>query len=302
MRIVKILGLLAVALLLFIHFYAPRFITEVRNPVIQILSGRNKVASIEPTVYQAEFMETISLVSYDGLQLSAVLTRASSDENKGTIILLHGIRGSNAEFLPMALRLREAGYQSVALDLRAHGKSEGVHTTFGVKEKRDVSVVVDYLLDRFPQSSKIGIWGRSLGGSIALQSLGNDRRLSYGIVESSFSEFRTITHDYTQRYLGFNLRPVTNYLIDRSGTIAGFTPEDASPYTYSRMIEQPILVVHGDSDNNIAIDYGRKNYHVIPSTQKQFLEVENADHYNVWTVGGDRYWNTVAEFLKNQAD
>ncbi len=59
----------------------------------------------------------------------------------------------------------------------------------------------------------------------------------------------------------------------------------------------PILIVHGDNDKRINIKYGKINYQHIASIQKEFVEVHNATHLNVWRVGGKSYLNKVFTFL-----
>ena len=53
---------------------------------------------------------------------------------------------------------KEQGYSSIAIDLRAHGRSEGEYCTYGYYEKEDIAQIIsDYL--RYNPDAKIGIWG-----------------------------------------------------------------------------------------------------------------------------------------------
>ena len=125
------------------------------------------------------------------------------------------------------------------MDLRAHGKSGGTHCTFGVKEKNDISELINVLEKKENIDDNIGIWGQSLGGAIGLQAIGNDKRIKFGIIESTFSDFKTITNDYFNYHIGFNVKLLTNYLVSRAGKIADFAPEDAKPEKYCTKIKQP---------------------------------------------------------------
>ena len=122
--------------------------------------------------------------------------------------------------------LSKNGYNSVALDLRAHGESEGQFCTFGVKEIKDVKALMDYLIKN-EDIEDIGIWGQSLGGAVALQALGYDNRIKFGIVESTFTDYKTIVNDYFHLNAGFSFAPFSNYLANRAASIAGFDPSDA---------------------------------------------------------------------------
>jgi pimeloyl-ACP methyl ester carboxylesterase len=298
-KILALLIILSVAGLLSIHFYVPRFITEVKNPILDLARGEYVVdAYFEDD--KAFTGKMLSIPASDGIVLSAYLTYPETDTTKGTIILLHGIRSRKEHFVPVAKFLAENGYNSLAVDLRAHGASTGKYCTFGVKEKFDIQSVIDHLEKEEKIQYNLGIWGQSLGAAIALQSMAIDDRIQFGVIESTFSSFRIIAHDYFIFHLGFEIPPLTDYLIDRAGKISDFDPDEAIPKKYCQKIQQRILVVHGDQDQRINIKYGRENFESISSVEKQFLTIENAAHLNVWQVGGDQYFHQVLNFIESQ--
>lgn len=236
----------------------------------------------------------------EGIKIAAYLTFATTDTDKGTIILLHGIRSRKEHFVHVAKLLAEYGYNSLAVDLRAHGASTGEFCTFGVKEKYDIASVINHLDEKENIDDNIGIWGQSLGAAVALQSMATDDRIEFGIIESTFSAFRITAHDYFKFHLGFEIAPFTDYLIDRAGKISDFDPDEAIPKKYCQKIQQRILVIHGDQDQRINIKYGRENFDNISSEEKQFLTIENAAHLDVWQVGGDAYFQQVLDFIESE--
>ena len=299
LKILKLIFLvLIISGLLFLHFYVPRFITEIKNPIIEIARGsylKTRSPNFENTQLNGKY---IDFKSFDNITLSSYLTYSNLASSKGTIILLHGIRSNKECFIELSEKLSKLGYNSVALDSRAHGNSKGKYCTFGVNEKKDISELISVLAKEEKITENIGVWGQSLGGAIGLQAIGNDERIKFGIIESTFSDFKTITNDYFNYHIGFNIRPLTNYLVYRAGKIADFDPENASPIKYCEKINQPILIVHGNHDKRIKIDYGKKNFEKIPSKEKEFIEVKNANHLNVWKVGGDDYFKRIMEFIE----
>nr|WP_262897317.1 alpha/beta hydrolase [Winogradskyella marina] len=286
--------------LLVTHFFVPRLISEIRNPVVSLIK-RNKNINVDVTsnsdskLNQKEFLFS----SFDGLKLSARLTYSSSNTTKRTVILLHGIRANKEQFKNVIDFLSENGFNSVALDSRAHGKSEGNFCSFGVNEKKDVKTLIDYL-SQHENLNHFGVWGQSLGGAIGLQAMGYDQRIKFGIIESAFSDFRTIVNDYFDLHAGFSYTPFSNYLVNRAGTIAEFDSNDAKPIAYCEQINQPILIVHGNKDERINIKYARANFSKIPSAKKEFIEIDTANHSNVWKVGGDAYFKRVLKFMNAQ--
>lgn len=296
------LNLILVVLLgfLFLHFYVPRFITEIKNPLIESFKSKQPPQTTESFENSSLNGRALQITSFDGTPLSCYLTYSNDTVTKGTVILLHGIRSRKEHFVALSKRLANAGYNAVAVDLRAHGESGGTHCTFGVKEKKDISKIIDYLIIEEKITTSIGVWGQSLGGAIGLQAMGTDKRIAFGIIESTFTDFETITHDYFQFHLGFNWKPLTHYLVHRAGKIADFNPEEAKPIAYCEKITQPIVVVHGNQDQRIHIKYAKENFAAIPSLQKEFLEIDQANHLNVWKVGGDAYFKKVFGFMDKQ--
>lgn len=296
----RITTILIVLGMISVHFFIPRLISEIRNPVVSLIK-RNHNVSHELTL-DNQFKikrKTFSITSFDGYKLSANLTYSSLDSTKGTIILLHGIRSNKSHFNELSRFLSSEGFNSVALDLRAHGESEGKFCSFGVNEKKDVNKLIDYLIDN-EQLNNIGIWGQSLGGAVGLQAMGFDKRIKFGVIESAFSDFKTIVNDYFDFHLGFSFAPFSNYLVNRTGSIAEFDSNDAKPIKYCESIEQPILIVHGNKDKRINIKYAKENFAKIKSADKEFLEIDTANHSNVWKVGGEDYLKKILKFLEKQ--
>ncbi len=209
--------------------------------------------------------------------------------------MLHGIRSRKESYVYLSKKLAKLGFNTVALDSRAHGQSEGVHCTFGVKEKKDIVALIDALQQKEKIVSSIGIWGRSLGGAVALQAMAIDKRIKFGIVESTFSDFTTITHDYFASDVGFRNEFLSTYLGKRAQNIAGF--EGARPVDAVKKISQPILMIHGGEDDKVNIMYGKANYENLKSTQKEFVTVEKAGHMDVWEVGGEPLFNHIYNFI-----
>lgn len=294
----RIFLVLTISGLLFLHFYVPRFITEIKNPLIQLVKGKYLITAVPIFENNGLNGKYINFNSFDDTKLSSYLTYSSLDTVKGTIILLHGIRSNKESFIELSNKLSKLGFNSVALDSRAHGQSNGTHCTFGVKEKKDISELVSILSKKEGITENIGVWGQSLGGAIGLQSLGNDKRIKFGIIESTFSDFKTITNDYFNYHTGFNIKPLTNYLVYRAGKIAEFDPKDAKPIKYCEKIKQPILIIHGNQDKRINIKYGKDNFSKIPSLKKEFIEIENANHLNVWKTGGNEFFERIIRFIE----
>lgn len=279
-------------------FHIPNLIVKIDAREMTLRDGSPMVELFERVNQEGRKGKHFEVATDDGLKLQAYLTYSKQKKDKGTVILLHGIRSWKENFAEMSQSLAKQGYNAVALDLRAHGQSEGTYCTFGVNEKQDVKLLIDEIIKE-GLNSNIGVWGQSLGGAIALQSLAHDPRLKFGIIESTFSDFSTIVHDYIGYHTGVSIEILSEFLMWRAGKIGGFNPSAAVPAKSCNAITQPVLMVHGDEGQRIAIEYGKINYNELSSSDKEFVTVQGANHLNVWNVGGSRYRNKVSEFLKS---
>lgn len=292
-RLQKLLWTLGICLLLVVavtYWYVPRLVIEIKNPIMY-----------QPRVYAQSYEavfptgKTVELLSDDGIKLNGYLSYADTETPKGTIILLHGIRGGKEGYISLCQQLHAQGYHTFALDLRAHGESGGDFNTFGAKERYDVVKVVDYLqAEGLPN---IGVWGRSLGGAIALQALAVDKRLTFGVIESTFSDFKTVVHDYTKLFVGIDNQLFTDFLVARAGAIGNFNPEIVKPKVSCTQITQPVYMSHGTADHRIDISYGKANFNALKSRHKVFEAIPNATHMNVWYIAGEAHFNKIMQFL-----
>lgn len=277
------------------NYYGPRMIIEIDNQIYKTLR-KQKLKIPQPSDYQLK-TEKISIKTNDGFYLAGYLIRTDSVNQKGTIILVHGIRAYKEHFLPVCKMLADNGFNSVIIDLRAHGESEGKYCSFGFKEKYDLVILMDSLCKIESISKNFGIWGQSLGASVALQTMAIEKRIKFGIIESAFSDFRTIVNDYAKNTIGFSWPILNDYLIWRSENIADFNANDVKPYESAKQITQPVLMVHGKLDKRIKIEYGLQNFNNLSSIDKEFIEISNGTHLNIWQISGNEYFNKVLGFL-----
>jgi pimeloyl-ACP methyl ester carboxylesterase len=85
----------------------------------------------------------------------------------GAVLVLHGIRADRGEMLGRIRLLHAAGYALLAIDLQAHGESQGRHITFGHLEALDAAAAIHFLREKFA-GERVGAIGVSLGGAACL--------------------------------------------------------------------------------------------------------------------------------------
>ena len=164
--------------------------------------------------------------------------------SRGTVVLLHPLLVSKTWLLPVAEELADRGWDVVLPDLRAHGRSGGRFTTWGVKEKLDVRMVVDRLIDDGTISPTIYAGGASVGGCVAIQYATVDPRCKGVLALAPTASARRMG----RRFLMGLTQAQYDAALARAGELAGFDPEQASAVKAAAALTVPLIVVHGKMD------------------------------------------------------
>ncbi len=277
-----------------LYSYAPKFIIEIKNPLI--MTAKNRFYDTENDLLQADDKTyTIDIQSFDGLILKADIYKIQNPI--ANIIVLHGIRSGRKNMKELCHKLNRNGFNAIALDLRAHGDSQGDYTTFGYYEKRDISVLIDRLKSE-NLGGDFGIWGHSLGGAVALQSLATDKRLHFGIIESAYADFKEIVNNYSEYFLGFSSETLNGILLERAGEMADFPVDAVNPVDYARKINVPVLIAHGAEDEKINVDNANRIFKALPVNYKKLVIVQGAHHNDLHKPDGEKYYQQIFEFIR----
>lgn len=268
--------------------YAP-----IKPNKLQSLHIKNSPNSYTPYKFGFKY-ENLDFITNDKIKIKSYLLKANNP--KATIILIHGIADNKESFYEFARKFIILNINVVLIDLRAHGQSEGIYCTFGYYEKYDIVKLMDNL-DSLKIQKPYGIFGASLGGAIALQTLGIDKRLEFGIIESTFDRLDKVILEYSEDLLQFKSGYLSNYILTKSGKIANFKPFEVNPSEYCKNIDVPMFFSHGTIDDKIPFHFNKNNFKNVKSINKQFNLVKGASHLNLQTVGGEKYWKKIELFL-----
>lgn len=203
--------------------------------------------------------ETIPLTSSDGIALEAWWVLPDS-EPLGTVVLLHGMDGMDATaMLGHARFLREVGYASLVLDMRAHGRSGGGRIGLAFDEPRDVSAALDWLLaQETVRQRPVILLGVSLGGATAIRTAAARPEVDAVISAGSFASVDRMIMGFMEmmgapQALAAVLDPFAKLALL---TIYGAWPATASPvHDIGAIAPRPILLMHGENDDQISLDH-----------------------------------------------
>lgn len=244
--------------------------------------------------------DTFKIYVNDSIGISGAFVKSPCESNFGTIIILHGIASCKEYNVKKAKTLANSGFNCILLDMRAHGKSDGKFCTFGYYEKNDIKIIIDTLIAKYNGIEPLAIMGHSLGGAISIQTAATDKRIKAVCASAVFARLDDIVCDYMKQ-MTFVLRDksISDNILKESAIIANFNPFEVNPEEYAKLITQPVFMSHGDIDERINIENGRRVFKNLNSNHKEFFIVKNALHNNIDEVGGDELISKEIEFLKS---
>ncbi len=289
--------------ILFILFFIQTiFVLLVAGPLILLKPVRRKkdwygrfTNLLEPK--DAELpQENVAVETFDGLKLNCWFVRQKK-KARGTIIYLHGVGDCKIAGVPFARSLYDRGFNIFLYDSRQHGESEGYYCTYGFYEKHDVSAIISYLQSRKGiKIGKIGIFGTSMGGAVAIQAAAIDSRIACVISEGSYTALRIVFVDYQKRIIKLPWHFLRNIALMQSQKMANFKARLVAPIKDIKRVHVPILIVHGKNDSFIKSDYSQLLFDAA-NEPKRLILIEGAGHNDVWEVGGRTYKNAIASFF-----
>lgn len=237
--------------------------------------------------------KTIYLTTKDNLKLEAWLMQVPN--SKGTVAMFHGHGGKKSGVLAEAYAFQKMGFNTMLLDFRAHGGSEGNTCTIGYKEAEDVKLAYNYL----KQHGEINIvlWGISLGAATITKAV-ND----YGIAPQKIileMPFGSLPNAVTGllKIMGLPQEPISTLLTFWGGIENGFWAFNLKPTEYVKKIKCPVLLQHGTKDPRVTEKETKEIFDNIATTKK-WVEYSKSAHESLCTNEHDKWVAEVSVFLK----
>ncbi len=198
------------------------------------------------------------------------------------LLYLHGNGENISANLNHAYRLQKLGFSVFLIDYRGYGRSEGSFPT-EAQVYKDAQAAWDDLVNRRKiKPQDIFIYGHSLGGAIALDLAVRQPQAAGLIVESSFTSMRDMV---SQREI-YHLFPADLLLTQRFDSLGKL-----------KLLRIPLLLIHGTKDGAIPARMSQRLFEAA-TVPKKLLLVPAAGHNNTASVAGEKYLQTVIDFIQ----
>ena len=237
----------------------------------------------------------VEIKSRDGLVLSGRYFEYSPDAP--IEILFHGYKGRSDDLCAGVIRCRAVGHSTLLVDQRASGESEGHTVSFGVLEKDDCLLWVDYVVKNINPHAKIILSGVSMGASTVM--LASCQPLAQNVVgvlaDCGYSSGEKIIKKIIAQ---MKLPPKAVYPLLRLGgkMFAGFDIKEADCTRAVAQSRVPIIFYHGDSDGFVPCEMSRENYKACVS-RKKLIIIKGAGHGLCFPVNPEEYISALKEFF-----
>jgi fermentation-respiration switch protein FrsA (DUF1100 family) len=241
--------------------------------------------------------EPVTIRSRDGLQLFGRYYHVR--DGAPLQIQMHGYRGhALRDFCGGNKLAREAGLNTLVVDQRAHGKSEGHTISFGINERWDCLQWAEYAAQRWP-GVPISLAGISMGAATVLMAsdLPLPEEVKGIIADCGYSSPRAIIkHVCWSLPKPFRIfYPFTSLSAELFGH---FDPDAGSALGAVSNTTLPILLIHGEADGFVPCEMSREIAAACAS--KVRLETfPGADHGVSYLSDPERYGRIVKEFLES---
>lgn len=229
--------------------------------------------------------------------------RDEVEDSKATVIITHGIAEHSGRYQEMTKKLNKAGYTVVKYDIRGHGKSQGKRGKLKSYHQTIDDLHQIVLTEKKQKPKNIYLLGHSMGGLIVHMYVVKYNDID-GVIASAAPTyfisdvlpFRIIGY----RWLGFIPRK-TNFADGKLSRIKEVEqayiddPLNLKTFYFSlagsmfiggvrylghnvKKYKVPVLLIHGDADKSVPVEFSKKFLKAISSTDKELITFDGAYH------------------------
>ena len=277
-RLLARVGLYGTALLVGLPFAAS-----------QMLVGTIRQATLAPRPPWEEIA-----VASEGLRLRAWLARG--DETRAAAVLVHGLGDSLESYADAGAVLHRRGHTVLLLDLRAHGGSEGRHTSLGGREREDVRAALAALRARGLGRTGFVLLGVSMGAVAVLRAAAEEPDVRAVVAEAPYDDYRSTTAHHARLYYGLpRWFPLVPAAIAVAEWRAGFDADEVSAVEAAQRVRGALLLIVDGDDPRMPEAVAHRVYDAHPGP-KRLWTAPGAPHSGAADAPG--YWDTVLGFLE----
>ncbi|MBI3589861.1 MAG: alpha/beta hydrolase [Candidatus Melainabacteria bacterium] len=220
--------------------------------------------------------EEVFIDTEDNEKLHGYFFPAKNKTTK-TVIYLHGNAQNVSTWYTAPVEIQKhISVNFLLVDYKGYGKSTGKPTIEGVI--KDACAMYKYLIQKGFKSNDISLYGRSIGGAIALE-LGAREKVKSIVVQSSFTSLRDIAKE---------IYPIV------PGSLVRDDFWDSKELI--KKINCPVLISHGDKDEIVAVSHSYKLFE-LANEPKKLIILKGATHNDISSYLNKEYFEALKELF-----
>ena len=245
--------------------------------------------------YNSLKKEEITLKSDYGYDIKGIFI-PNSNSNK-CIILCHGITVNINYSVKYIKPFYNRGFSIFMYDHRNHGLSGGDYTSMGYFEKFDLKTCANYIFNKLGDDISLGVLGESMGAATVLQYCAIDKRIDFCIEDCGYSDvFDLFRHRLKEDYK-INFIPLL-YIADILMKFKySWNFKSASPITFIKGIDIPILFIHGDKDDYVPTYMVYDLFNSKTTGIRDMYIAKDAKHADALISDPNKYDAVIGSFL-----
>ncbi len=216
------------------------------------------------------------------------------------VIIVHGYTNSALEMLDVAYNFYKKGYSILLINQRAHGKSDGVYSTHGFYERKDMLSWIDYINKK--KKTKIILYGISMGGTVIMRTVGENLPDNVICAIEDCGFISNYDQFYNQlKYLKFLPKPIISSFNIFSSIFFGFNIYKFKPEEILMNGKIPFMFIHGSSDKLVPPKNAYDAYQLYKG-KKRLLIIDEAKHMKSSIQDSKKYYNEIFNFIKENKE
>ena len=242
------------------------------------------------------------IIDNDGKKIYGILYKPLIEGKIPIAIYSHELANNHERGINYAKNLALNGIGCYVFDYCGgsnNSKSDGSTTSMSIlTEESDLSCVISFFRKQtYIDRNNLFIIGASLGGAVAsLYTSKNIDKINSLIllypglnVYDSVHEFYDSLEDVPNEFSFKGWMDVGKIFIKDAWNI--------NFYDYISQINKPVLILHGDKDNLVSIDYSKKAVEILPNAR--LIVIKGASHHIFFKEYQKLAQNYILEFIKN---
>lgn len=202
------------------------------------------------------------------------------NDAENTVLFFHGNAGNLSGRVSQMRIFKDLNLNAFIFDYRGYGKSSG-------EIKKEVDLYIDGMAAwnfitkvKNVREENVIIWGRSLGGGIAID-LAQNKNVKNVIIESTFYSMINFASGL---YPWAPINLLLKYRIDSGNKL--------------KNIKAPILIIHSKEDESISFENGQKLYESAVG-QKEFFEIRGGHNDGV-SLSEEKYKEYLQSYINKK--